>query len=212
MQDFAPGAKYIGSPFFSDRGGDSAEAIVLHIADGTLAGCDSWFNDPTAKVSAHFCIGKDGAVHQYIYLSNGAWANGIIEAGYTAALITENGYDNPNSWTISIEHEGNWPETPTAAQYAASVALTAWLFKNVLFTGHATGVKVDRKHILRHADISPLSRANCPGWPDALLNQYIADVQRAVDGTPAQKTYEQGLIDGHAEAIQAAMVALNNLK
>jgi len=44
------------------------QGLVIHITDGaghpkrppSLAGVWGWFNNPTAKASAHFCISKEG--------------------------------------------------------------------------------------------------------------------------------------------------------
>lgn len=170
-------SRFVGSPNWNSREGYGPEAVVLHIAEGTLAGCDSWFNTTDSGVSAHFCVGKNGEVHQYVNLTDAAWANGLIEPGASAALIVENGNINPNQWTVSIEHEGKFPDPPTPEQFEASAQLTAWLFKNVLFVSGATGVAVDRKHILRHAEISPVSRANCPGWMEDTMAHYVQRVQ-----------------------------------
>ena len=167
----------VPSPNHRDRQGTTPEAVVVHIAEGTMAGMDSWFGTVTSAVSAHFGVGRDGAIHQYVALTEAAWANGIIEPFHTAALVDENGGMNPNRWTVSIEHEGTYPEEPTPAQFEASAQLTAWLFDSLLLKGGASGVAVDRKHILRHADISPVSRPHCPGWSDATLERYIARVQ-----------------------------------
>ena len=40
--------------------------IVEHVMQGSLTGTDHWFQNPNAQVSAHFGIGKDGSVHQYV--------------------------------------------------------------------------------------------------------------------------------------------------
>lgn len=210
MIDFYTPATYVGSPFYSPRNGFAPEALVLHIADGTLAGCDSWFNTTSAQVSAHFCVGKKGEIHQYVYLSNGAWANGAIEAGNTAKLITENNYDNPNDWTVSVEHEGIGGDQPTDAQFNASVTLASWLFKNVLLVSGATGVAADADHILRHSAISPKSRARCPGWTDDVLSRYIQAVKEQISAPPT-KTYEQGFKDGRIKGIQQARAAIDAL-
>jgi hypothetical protein len=50
------------------RGGFRPEAIVIHIMEGTLGGTDDWFNNPASKVSAHYGIGRNGQVHQYVPL------------------------------------------------------------------------------------------------------------------------------------------------
>ena len=216
MLDFAPApTKYIGSPYYSSRDGYSPEAIVLHIMEGTLAGCDSWFQDNPYGVSAHFGIDKMGKVHQYIYLSNAAHANGSIE-NWNLKLIKDNGYQNPNDWTISIEHEGKTGEMPTKEMYNASVNLSAWLWKEVIVPAGASGLGIDRDHFLRHSDISPTSRALCPGWSEAVLAQYIADVRTLVNGPtkpvyPVVKTYEDGFKEGRIKGIQEVRAALDKL-
>ena len=169
------------------RGGIKPEALVLHIADGPMTAVDSWFNQvhppEIGPTSAHFCVGKDGAVHQYVSTGNTAYANGIVEVGYKAKLIDENAGINPNRWTISIEHEGKSGDEVSDKQWEASVQLGAWLFQNRLLNSGATGVAVDRHHVLRHTDISPKSRARCPGWNEIVIADYIARV-RGLLGLP----------------------------
>ena len=188
-----PPVIFKGSPYFTSRDGLKPEAIVVHVADGSLAGCDSWFNDNPYGVSAHFCIGRSGAIHQYVNEADAAHANGAIEQGYSATLIDENGYQNPNDWTISIEHEGWSGEIPPPVQLEASAQLSAWLFEAHLFPGGATGVAIDRKHILRHGEISPKSRPNCPGWSAAVLDAYVARVKTIIE-SPERKIPEVHLI------------------
>src|SRR3712207_8621180 len=81
--------------YFPDRQGFAPEAVVLHIAEGSLAACDSWFANPAAQASAHFCVGKDGTVHQYCGLEQAPYANGVIEPGYGARLADRNGGGHP---------------------------------------------------------------------------------------------------------------------
>ena len=192
MIDRYPSATYIGSPYYSSRDGYKPEAVVWHIMDGTLVGSDGWFNNNPYSVSAHFGIGKDGTIHQYIYLSNAAHANGAIE-NWNLKLIKDNLYQNPNDWTISIEFEGISGDSPTTKQQIAGIKLTAWLFKEVIIPSGATGVAIDRDHILRHSDISPVTRPVCPGWSDSIFNSMINEVRILVEGTP--RTYEQGYND-----------------
>lgn len=179
-----PDIRWIGAHpdnFALGRGGIKPEAIVLHIAEGPIKAVDSWFNQihpaDIGPTSAHFCVGKGGEIHQYVNTANTAYANGVIEPGYTAKLIDDNAGINPNRWTISLEHEGVHGEQPTAAQFEASTGLTAWLFQARLFTSGASGVAVDADHILRHGAISPRSRPSCPGWTDATLDNYIQRVK-----------------------------------
>jgi hypothetical protein len=167
--------------FSVGRGGIKPEAVVLHIAEGPMSAVDSFFNqvhsDPPGPTSAHFCVGKDGTLHQYVNTQNTAFGNGRIEPDFTARLINDNSGINPNRWTVSIEHEGHSGDAVTEAQLRVSTQLTAWLFQNRLLNSGATDVAVDRDHILRHADISPRSRQGCPGFSDELLDRYIAEVR-----------------------------------
>ena len=102
-----------------------------------------------------------------------------IQAGFTAELITDNEGINPNKWTISIEHEGTAEDdkVPTDAQFDASTRLSAWLFRNRLFTSGATDVDVDRKHIIGHRDIAPIDRPDDPPWTEAIFDRYIRTVR-----------------------------------
>jgi N-acetyl-anhydromuramyl-L-alanine amidase AmpD len=54
------------------------EAIVIHIIEGTLKGTGSWFLNEESGVSAHYGIGKDGEIHQYV--------GKVIERGMPAVL------------------------------------------------------------------------------------------------------------------------------
>ena len=42
------------------------EAIVVHIMSGALQQTARRFHDPRAAVSAHYGVGKNGEVHQYV--------------------------------------------------------------------------------------------------------------------------------------------------
>lgn len=202
-----PSIRWVGchlQNFGKLRGGVRPEAVVLHIAEGTIAGMDAWFNNAAAGVSAHFGVGKDGRVHQYVSVDDTAFANGIIEEGHTARLIDENPGLNPNAWSCSIEHEGFTGETLTPEQWEASTRLTAWLFAAHLLAGGATGVQVDRDHILRHADITPRTRARCPGWPESYHEGYIAQVQRLLAPEPDRTRELLDALTAQANALDEA--------
>lgn len=84
--------KWIGSPnHFHGRAGYSINHITLHIMVGRLAGTDSVFLNPNSQASAHYGIGSDGAVHQYVSESDGCWS----DANFVS-----------NNSCVSIEHEG----------------------------------------------------------------------------------------------------------
>jgi len=168
------------------RNGYRPEAVCVHTMAGTLAACDSWFANPASKAGTHFGVGRIGEIHQYHPVATAPFANGVIEAGYTAALIDQNPGANPNWLTVSIEHDdlGNG-SPPTAAQFEASAQLSAWLCAVVL-PEMGSLVPVDRAHVLSHSDISPLSRPRCNGWGEARMAAYIARINAIIAGAQPQ--------------------------
>lgn len=168
------------------RGGKALEFIVLHIAEGTLEAVANWFANPAARASTHYGVGKDGRIHQYVSLENTAYAHGAVEVDYANAprVLRENWGTNPNQIGVGIEHEGRGGDVLTPAQFDASTRLAAWLFFAQLFTSGATGVAVDRDHVLMHREISPKSRT-CPGWPESEQQRYVARVADLLTEQPA---------------------------
>jgi len=210
--DILDNVTYIGSPYYSSRDGYKPEAVVWHIMDGTLAGCDQWFNNNPYGVSAHFGIGKDGTIHQYVYLTNAAHANGNIE-NWQLKLIKDNEYDNPNSWTFSIEFEGMSGDSPTTAQKVAGIKLTAWLFKECIIGNGASGVTIDRNHILRHSDISPVSREFCPGWSIKDFDEMVEGVKVVINsGTVTSPTVTKTYEHGYNDALTDIRKAINEIE
>lgn len=180
------------SNFRTGRGGRALEGICLHTMVGTLAGCDSWFNtyphivggQDVGPASAHYGVGRDGQVHQYVSVGDTAIANGN-EAGVTPFIVRENPGVNTNELLVSIEHDdGGKPGVllPTPVQFEASCRLAAWLWVTVILPGGATNLAIDRNHIIRHAEVAPSKRKNCPGWPEDMMQLYVNRVQMLIDG------------------------------
>lgn len=70
--------------------GNGASAVILHTMEGSYAGAISWFKNPSAQVSAHYCLRKsDGQITQMVREVHQAW-----HAGYH------------NHYTIGLEHDG----------------------------------------------------------------------------------------------------------
>ena len=69
-----PSLKFVASPNFSSRGGQSIRLIVVHDTEGSYAGAVGWFTMPRSQVSAHFVMREDGAeVTQMVPLTAKAW-------------------------------------------------------------------------------------------------------------------------------------------
>jgi LysM repeat protein len=149
----APSVVWTGVPsFWPGRPHGEPIALVLHVAGGSLAGMDQWFADPDNLSSAHFGVGLDGRIHQYVDLADRAWANGFTEPGNRWPGPTD---ANPNDWTVSIELEDQgirFYDVP-AAQYLGAVAV-----------GRLVRERYPKlRYLISHRAIAPASRAHDPG-------------------------------------------------
>jgi N-acetyl-anhydromuramyl-L-alanine amidase AmpD len=120
-------------------------------------------------------VSSKGEIVQYVEMNRWAYANGVIQPGWDDTLdwlvYCVANKINPNKRTISIEHEG-YPGVPfPESQYQASLDLHKYIIQCW------PGIKIDRKHIIGHYQISPKDRANCPGstFP---FNRLIADLRK----------------------------------
>ncbi len=167
------------------RNGHKVVAIVDHIMDGTLAGTDAWFKNPKSVASAHFGIGKDGTIHQYVDVDDAAWANGRVRNPSWSLLKPVH---NPNLYTVSIEHEGRPGDIMPEAQYQATLRLHRYLIDRFK-------LPVNRDTIIGHYRIDSVNKSNCPGptfpWDrlfkdlthiDKVVELWIGDNKLVVNG------------------------------
>src|SRR6266481_5463722 len=92
--------------FAPGRGGMKPEAFIIHLADGSLAGTDTWFLTRPEKrtpagfpSSAHYGIGKDGTIHQYVKDEDRAYHAGrVLRATWVGLDAHPN--VNPNSFCL----------------------------------------------------------------------------------------------------------------
>ncbi|MCR4437348.1 MAG: N-acetylmuramoyl-L-alanine amidase [Eubacteriales bacterium] len=161
-----PDIKWIGSPYFGYPRGTHGRyshrviAIVDHIMAGTLEGTDEWFNSPgNDGISAHFGVGKNGEIHQYVDINDVARHAGNVRYPSWPGLIpnSKNTYFiNPNYYTIGIEHEGYSGDELTEAQYQATLSLHRWLLEEL-------AIKPGPDTIIGHYRINSVQKAGCPG-------------------------------------------------
>jgi len=92
-------------PISVNYGGNVAGYLgaILHHQGGN-GGLYGWFNNPSAKVSAHFWIGKNGQIEQYVDTSRQAWHGMSLNSRY-----------------VGVETEGCPPNNPTEALTQAQV-------------------------------------------------------------------------------------------
>lgn len=157
-----PSIRWVGSPNFNNRRRpDDVSAIVIHAtANSTLQGVIDWFNNPSAQVSAHYTIDKDGQIVQHVQDMHRAW--------HTGRSIWK-GRDNVNDYSLGIElvnlNDGSDPYPEV--QHQAAVALVAYL---------AQRYNIEANDIMGHLDIClPPSRKTDPRGYD--LNRLRREVE-----------------------------------
>ena len=124
---------------WAGRFGHKVSPIVDHIMAGTLVGTDAWFRNTASQVSAHFGVGKDGSVHQYVQLADAAWSQGGYDRPHTdfyangQVVAWWKAGQNGNLGAVSIEHEGYPGDVMPEAQYQASLAVHRFIMRGRWF-------------------------------------------------------------------------------
>lgn len=165
--------------FETGRNGQIVKAVVLHIGEGPLSAFFPTFNSPARKASAHFTVGKQGEIEQYVSIKDTAYANGLrwdngiwrnprgvqvtpVWQGLIPAV-------NPNYYTISIEHEGFFGEPWTEPMYLSNLKLLRWIRDETGLT------YLHGDSLIGHSDFDNIDRPNCPG-PNAPFDRMLADL------------------------------------
>jgi hypothetical protein len=141
--------------------------VIIHVAQGSYAGTISWFQNPSAGVSAHYVVrSSDGAVTQSVRDKDIAWHAG----NWTY-----------NTQSIGIEHEGYIDNASwfTDAMYRGSAALTKHLCDKY-------GIPKDRSHIIGHIEVPGATHTD-PG-PNWNWTYYMQLVTGSSGGTTATGT------------------------
>lgn len=147
---------YSGNYTVSDRPNTyPIQYVIVHVVQGSYNGCISWFQNPSARVSAHHVIrSSDGEVTQMVRHKDIAWHAG-------------NWWYNCRS--IGIEHEGwvNDPKWFTYAMYYSSAALVRHICR-------AQGIPRTRERILGHVEVPGATHTDPgPHWNWDLYMQLI---------------------------------------
>ncbi len=162
--ELAGSANWNPSPHYSSRYRYHPEAIVIHIAEGSFSAIGNWFRNPVSQVSAHYGVGKNGEIDQYVAESEMAWHAGNV---YRPTWHLLKAGVNPNLYTIGIEHAGYANDSWTDAMYQASANLVRQISQKY-------GIPLDRDHIIGHREI--YARKSCPGY-QVDLNKLITLAQ-----------------------------------
>ena len=151
-----------GSPnHYTGRQGYGVTHITLHIMVGYLAGTDSTFANSASQASAHYGIGADGTIHQYVSERDGSYS----DANYMS-----------NNSTISIEHEGGMAQGAVCTQACidASARLCADIARRYGWRKlWHDGLK---GNVWLHREIPGTDHAACPDLaPNGLPYQQVID-------------------------------------
>lgn len=129
------------------------DLIVIHIADGSKQSVINQFKNPSTQVSSHFLVNKDGSITQFVGTGDTAYANGG-KGNPISQIVLQRGVQNPNDYTISIEHEGFSGFDLTNAQYITTSKIVKYLHDK-------WNISLDTTHVIGHRQIQ--SAKVCPG-------------------------------------------------
>lgn len=134
----------------------SYDYVVVHTMQGYYAGSISWFQNPAANVSAHYCMrAEDGELTQMVRHQDRAWHVG-----------------SSNSYALGIEHEGFVDDASwyTWEAYLSSARLARWLCEEYQ-------IPVDRDHIVGHVELPAQTHTDPgPNWDWDLYMALVHDV------------------------------------
>lgn len=149
------------------------DAIVIHIAEGTLTGAENWFGyyQPNPQVSAHYMVGKRGEIWQFVDEKYAAYHAGGINRPSELYKQNHGHKGNPNDFTIGIENEGFTGQTFTNANKKSLQDLVYDIAKRRGWSELVYGV-----NIIGHNEINSVSRGRCPGTGIHLTNDLILPV------------------------------------
>lgn len=148
---------------YSEREGYKPEIIVIHISSGSLTSMASWFNTPSSQASAHYGIGKNGSILQYVEEDKKAWACGRVNN--PSFTLYKQGI-NPNLYTINIENEGMDLSLAPAIQIKTLCELIKDIAKR-------NNIPLDRDHIIGHFQIDAINRPFCPSPTHSIIDKLL---------------------------------------
>ncbi|GAA3544728.1 hypothetical protein GCM10022419_026160 [Nonomuraea rosea] len=154
------------------------DRVVIHVTQGSYAGTISWFQNPSAQVSAHYVVkSSSGAITQMVRDKDVAW---------------HAGNSTYNNRSIGIEHEGFVADASwfTDAMYRASAALTRALCDKY-------GIPKTRTGIIGHNEVPGATHTD-PGshWNWTTYMNYVT----GGGGTPSWTTTVDNATSGQFTA------------
>lgn len=153
--------------YMKGRDGKKPEVVIIHWINGSLASCDSTFQNSDRKASAHYGI-ADNTVHQYVKEEDTSYNCGVWEW---------------NLKSVSIEHEAS----PTKPMSENSYITSGRLVREIC---HRHNIPIDREHIKGHNEFKA---TQCPGTID--INKIIKlakgdEENMGIDRNQIEKLFE----------------------
>ena len=126
---------------------------MIHTTEGSFDGTAAWFADERSGVSAHYLVGLDGRVAQFVDEADTAFHAGNVVSPTVDLSLR----DDPNDVTIGIEFEdGGDPHG--VERPAAQLRAGADLLRDIT---RRWSIPLDRSHVVAHREIN--GSKTCPG-------------------------------------------------
>ena len=186
---------------YNGRSGKAIDMIVIHITDApSTSSTVETFKTPGTRASAHYLVGQDGEIIQFVAEADGAWHAGPEDIdkrsiGIEHVAVKKGGVDYPLA-NGKKQHFDYLP--PTEAQYCASAALVNYLCDKY-------GITADRTSILGHNEVNksgmrsqdPIGAWDWDHYMDLVSNRYCNEqaVVAAEQGVLARNTYKKWSAD-----------------
>lgn len=154
---------------WGDRGIYKPDVIVVHISAGSLTSMTSWFSTPNSQASAHYGVGKDGSILQYVEEDKKAWTQGNVNNPSSKIVLSRPGI-NPNLYCISIENEGTDLQNAPESQ----IKVLCELIKDI---AKRWNIPLDRDHIIGHFEIDGINRVYCPSPNHSIMDRIVGLLQ-----------------------------------
>lgn len=175
--------------FFPTRFNFKVNSIVLHSTAGFFEGSISWLSNPKSMASVHYIISSKGKIVQLLDEKYGCFGAGVMTAtkDKLPKAIKDNGFANPNFYTIQIELEDErqggdrvYPQ----AQYNALLLLVKDIVKRY-------GIRIHPDYIMTHSAIDPVNRFDPVGhWDHAKFLKDLGFVKEfSLEGGDIKKFY-----------------------
>ena len=105
-----PTLKFVQSPNYSQRDGETIRLVVVHDCEGGYAGSVAWFAQTRSQVSAHFVMREDGGeVTQMVDMNKKAWhccSYNSCSIGIEGAGVAAHGFSD--AWWTTMANMVAW--------------------------------------------------------------------------------------------------------